>query len=477
VGTKPLWIVALCAFISWPVNGQDAKSVLDNAAKNMGTVKSIQYSGNGSSYSVGQSIHPNNAWPKAFNLKSYTRVINYDTMSSREESVRTPAANPSGPESRQVALVSGSSAWNVAGNNANPAPATLEERLLQIWVTPHGVIKAAQRDHATVKTQKVGGKKVSVVSFVAHGKFKVNAAINDQNLVEKVDTWLANPVLGDMLIETTYSDYRDFSGIKFPGKIVQKQGGFPAFELTVTEVRANPSVQIDVPANVRQATTPPVRAEAQKIADGVWYLTGGSHHSVAVEMKDHVIVVEGPQNEERSLAVIAEIKKTIPNKPIKYLVNTHHHFDHSGGIRTYAAEGARIVTHKVNVPFYKKASSASRALAPDKLAQSNKKPAFQGIGDKHVFTDGTKTLEIHHIKGSTHNDGILLAYLPKEKLLIEVDVFTPAAANAPPPSPPNPFSVNLYDNVQRLKLQVDRIVPLHGRIVPFSELTKAIGKG
>src|SRR5687767_1952292 len=152
----------------------------------MGTVKSIQYSGNGSSFSVGQSINPNGAWPRAFNLKSYTRVINYDTMSSREESVRTPAANPAGAESRQIALVSGSSAWNMAANNANPAPATLEERLLQIWITPHGVIKAAQRDHATVKTQKVGGKKVSVVSFVAHGKFKVNATINDQNLVDKV---------------------------------------------------------------------------------------------------------------------------------------------------------------------------------------------------------------------------------------------------------------------------------------------------
>jgi len=115
------------------------------------------------------------------------------------------------------------------------------------------------------------------------------------------------------------------------------------------------------------------------------------------------------------------------------------------------------------------------ALAPDKLA--NRKPSFKGVGDKHVFSDGMRTLELHHIKGSTHNDGILLAYLPKEKLLIEVDVFTPAAPNAPAPATPNPFSVNLYDNVQRLKLQVDQVVPLHGRIVPFSNLTKSIGKG
>ena len=104
MGKKLLWIVVIYAAISLPVNGQDVKSVLDNAAKNLGTVKSIQFTGNGSSYSVGQSINPNGAWPKAFNLKSYTRVINYDTMASREESVRTPAANPAGPETRQIAL-------------------------------------------------------------------------------------------------------------------------------------------------------------------------------------------------------------------------------------------------------------------------------------------------------------------------------------------------------------------------------------
>jgi glyoxylase-like metal-dependent hydrolase (beta-lactamase superfamily II) len=85
-------------------------------------------------------------------------------------------------------------------------------------------------------------------------------------------------------------------------------------------------------------------------------------------------------------------------------------------------------------------------------------------------------MELHHIQRSTHNDGIIMAYLPKEKILIEVDVFTPAPPNSPPPATPNPFSVNLYDNIQRLKLTVEQIVPLHGRVVTPADLHKAIGK-
>ena len=205
-------------------------------------------------------------------------------------------------------------------------------------------------------------------------------------------------------------------------------------------------------------------------------MTGGSHHSAAIEFNDHIVVIEAPQTEERSLAVIAEVKKLVPNKPIKYLVNTHHHFDHSGGIRTFAAEGATIITHQINRSFYLGASRSARVLAPDTLSKTKKPMSIVTMGDKRVLTDGSRVMELHHIKGNAHNDGILMAYLPKEKLLIEADVFTPPAANAPPPATPNTFTVNLYENLQRLKLAVEQIAPLHGRLVTMADLLKAIGK-
>jgi glyoxylase-like metal-dependent hydrolase (beta-lactamase superfamily II) len=216
--------------------------------------------------------------------------------------------------------------------------------------------------------------------------------------------------------------------------------------------------------------------QADKVADGVWYLTGGTHHSVLVEMSDHLVVIEGPQDDARATAVIAEVKNLAPNKPIKYVVNTHHHFDHAGGLGAFAAEGATIITHDSNKAFLEQSLAAPRTIQPDKLTQTGKKAMVEGMQDKRVLSDATHTVELYRIQGTTHADGLIMAYLPKEKLLVEVDVYTPAPPNAAPPAQPNPASVNLYDNIERLKLVVDQILPLHGRKVPLAELQKWIGK-
>ena len=98
------------------------------------------------------------------------------------------------------------------------------------------------------------------------------------------------------------------------------------------------------------------------------------------------------------------------------------------------------------------------------------------MGDNMVLTDGARSVELYQIVGNAHHDGIIMAYLRKEKLLIEADVFTPGPSGAEPPKVPNPNSVNLEANVRRLNIDVDQILPIHGRIVPYSELLAAIGK-
>jgi glyoxylase-like metal-dependent hydrolase (beta-lactamase superfamily II) len=476
--------LALVVLLFLPQIGQtqEAKSVLEGVSKAIGAtdVKSIQYSGSGTIFAVGQSPTPGTPWPR-FNVKSYSRVIDYETASLRDEIVRTQAENPPRGgggqpvrgEQRQVLLVSGTHAWNQPGDTATPTPLAVPDRLHQLWITPHGVIKAAMTHNATVQVRTEGGKQLTTISFTAPRQFKATAFVNDQNLVEKVESWVPNPVLGDMAVETTYSDYRDFDGVKFPTKIAQKQGGFPALDLTVSAVQPNVAVDLKVPDNVRQAA---VRVDAQEVVDGVWYLTGGTHHSVLVEMQDYVVVVEGPQNDERATAVIAEVKRLVPNKPIKYVVNSHHHFDHSGGLGAFVAEGATIITHATNKSFFEQAFAAPRTVNPDKLAQSGKKATIETLYDKLVLRDATQTLEVHHIAENLHNEGLILAYLPAQKLLIEADAYTPAPPDAPPPAQPNPFHVNLHDNISRLQLEVDRILPLHGRIVPLGELLKAIGR-
>src|SRR5262249_25522492 len=395
-----------------------------------------------------------------------TRAVDYDKLATRNETVNAQGASA-------IQFLAGDMAWGQAGANVTPAaPAATIERQLQIWMTPHGFLKGALANKASAKKSDKG----TLVTFTALGKYRVVGTISADHLVEKVEAWLDNAVLGDMLVETTYSDYRDFGGLKFPAKMVQKQGGFPVFDLAVTEAKANVALDLTVPDAALKATPPPVRVTSEKLADGVWYLAGGSHHSVAVEFADHVAVIEAPLNEDRSIAVIAEVKKLLPAKPIRYQINTHHHFDHSGGLRTYVAEGATIVTHQSNQAFYETTFKSPHTLNPDRQWREKKKAKILAIGAKHVMSDSERAVELHLIQDNPHNTGIIMAWLPKEKLLVEVDVYTPLPPNAAPPANPNPNMVNLYDNIQRLNLDVNRIVPLHGRVVEMAELKRTIGK-
>jgi glyoxylase-like metal-dependent hydrolase (beta-lactamase superfamily II) len=229
---------------------------------------------------------------------------------------------------------------------------------------------------------------------------------------------------------------------------------------------------LPVPDAAKTTAPPPVRVTTQKIADGVWFLAGGSHNSVMVEYPTYLVMIEAPLDEARSLAVISEARKLAPNKPIKYLINTHHHFDHSGGLRTYVAEGATIITNEINKGYYEQVWKSPHTLEPDRLAQDPKKPAFITVKDKYSLADGERSLEIYHLVGDTHNPGIMMVYMPKEKILVEADDFSwPAGTRAGPRYHAN--NVNLYRNIQQLKLDVKTIVPLHGEPVALSELQKA----
>jgi len=171
----------------------------------------------------------------------------------------------------------------------------------------------------------------------------------------------------------------------------------------------------------------------------------------------------------------------IPNKPIKYVVNTHGHFDHSGGLRTFVAEGATIITHQGNKAYFEKIFALPHALNPNHQATAKKKILIETMADKKVLTDGNHVIELHRLQSSNHNDGLIVAYLPKEKILVEADAFNPPAqADAPPPNPPTANNTNLVENIDRLKLDVETIIPIHypadSRKVTIAELNRAVGK-
>ncbi|MEQ1530868.1 MAG: MBL fold metallo-hydrolase [Methylococcales bacterium] len=442
-------------------------------------IKSIEFSGTGRWYQFGQAPNPDAAWPP-FDVKNYSADINYDKASAKVQIVRSQVVEPgrlrpAPVEQRVEQYLNGTLAWNVnSAANASPTPsaqpAAVEERAAEIWSTPQGFLKAALANQAT-STESADGTEVA---FTVAGKYRYVGTLNDQHQLTRVQTWIDNPVLGDTLLETQYSDYKDFAGVSFPGHIVRSQGGYPVLDLNVSAVKVNPVVDITVPPQAVKPT--PVNVSAKELAKGVLYLTGGTHHSVAIEQQDHLVVVEAPQNEARSLAVIADLKQRFPNKPIKYLINTHAHFDHAGGLRTYVDAGAKIVTLPANQAYFEKVWANPRTLNPDRLAVSNKSAQFESFVDKHVLSDGKRAIEIHAIAGSGHNDAFVLVYLPKEKILVEADAYTPPAANAPAPTSVNPYSVNLYENIQNLHLDVEQIAALHGpKVAKLTDLRAVIG--
>ena len=464
---------------------QDAKAVLDRATKAMGDVTSIQYSGTGHLGGVGQAWNPASPWPETIVL-SYTKTIDYASQSAREELVRNegdpPAKGGAAPfrgDQRQVNFVSGQYAWNQPGNtpvmpvidgNPNSSGRVAEDRQLQIWLTPYGFLYGALHNNATAKKGKGGTE----VTFTAMGKFKVTGTIDNQGMVTKTETRIDSPVLGDMPIETDYSGYKDFGGVKFPVTILQKQGGHPYLDLTVTDVKANVPLNLAVPDSVKTAKVPPVVVRSQKLGEGLWWLGGGSHHSVVVEYPKYITVIDSPLNDERALAVIAEAKKLVPNKPIKYVVNTHSHFDHLGGVRAFIAEGATVITQEMNKAYYQQIFKAPRTLNPDRLSQSPRKATYITVKDSFVLSDGGREIDIYHMHDNTHNEGMLMVYIPKEKVLVEADMFQIPVAD--PPAPRTLANIkNLAANIERLKLDVVTFAPLHGVVMPATEIKKWIG--
>ena len=268
----------------------------------------------------------------------------------------------------------------------------------------------------------------------------------------RIETRGAHPNLGDVLLTTTFGNYQEANGWRLPGTLTTRVDDFTTGEYTVTSRTAE--------------TGAPEAPPAVASAPGVWFLAGQSHHSVAVAFKDRLVLVDAPQSEARSLAVIAKARELTPGTPLTHLVLSHHHFDHSTGLRAAIAEGLTIVTHEGNNAFVQAMAARPFTRQPDALAKAGTPVTVEPVGASRTITDGTRTLELHHVAGNPHSDTMLMAYLPKERVLIEVDAFSPGGTYHPSPA-------NLLEHIERLKLKVDTTVPLHGGIVTLKDLAAA----
>jgi glyoxylase-like metal-dependent hydrolase (beta-lactamase superfamily II) len=489
---KKLTVVAIClAFLCGNAMAQDAKTVIASAQKALGDVKSITYSGSAKDVAFQQcgsnaaDMNCRGTHDPMRPIANYVRVIDLTAPASRQAG---DTNNPAGGGA--TAPMPGKMFQQVTPQQADVAQPW--NNSLEFYITPWGFLKGAAANNATASKRKVDGKNYTVLSWsptikAPSGKsYVINGYVDEQNMVDRVETWLGDNIMGDMHILAVYSGWKDFGGAMAPSKIVQTRGGWPFFEVNVTSAKANPAdiatiAPAPAPAGGRGGGgggAPPAPAPlvvtSEKLGDGLYRLTTGpgSYDSVIVEFKDYVMMLEAGQSEARGLAYIAETKKLIPNKPIRYVFNTHPHSDHTGGLPALVAEGATIITQKNNEEFLEKALNTPRTLLNDTLAKNPKKAKIEAVSEKKVYSDGTRTVEMYHVAPVPHSNGLMIAYIPKEKVLFQGDF------SLNPGQPANDHVKALAPILDKLHLDYDRYINVHTSAAPQTkaDFLKALGK-
>jgi len=487
---KTLSVLAICLTVCGNAVAQDANAVIASAQKALGDLKSITYSGAARDVAFQQcGANSTDMMCKSTHdpmrpINNYVRVIDLAAPASRA----TGATNNIGPGG-STTLTPGTFFQQVTAQQsdvAQPWGASLE-----LYITPWGFLKGAAANNATVSRRKVKGHTVltwsPAVKAPSGGSYVVNGFVNDQNIVDQVETWLGDNIMGDMHIVATYSGWKDFGGVMAPSKIVQTRGGWPFFEVTVTSAKANPAdvatlVPAPAPAGGRggpggggRGPAPALVVTSEKLGDGLYRLTTGpgSYDSLIVEFKDYVMMLEAGQSVARGVAYVAETKKLIPNKPIRYVMNTHPHSDHTGGLPALVAEGATIITQKNNETFLEGALNTPRTLLDDVLAKNPKKAKVETVSEKKEYSDGTRTVVMYHTSPVPHSNGLMIAYIPKEKILFQGDFSLPE-----PGQPGNDHVKALVPILEKLNLDFNRYINVHTSAAPQTkaELWKAVGK-
>ncbi|MEP7117867.1 MAG: MBL fold metallo-hydrolase, partial [Acidobacteriota bacterium] len=435
-----------------------------------GNARVVVLHGAGRNFNLGQDLRPGLA-EQTFTVTAFSRAVDLDAPRVRTTLTRTPNFSYfMGPQAQtQEQGVDGEVAYNV-GASGTPSRAALSvaaERRAERFHQPLVLLQAALADGASLHPATVAAGERGVVVDTAAGPVMLVVGADARPV--RIESAGTQANLGDVRLITTFSNYQDALGLHLPTHLATAVDDFTTADYDVT-YRAGEAEAVAAPEAVKAAAVPAaptVNVAVTEVAPGVWFLAGQSHHSAVVAFKDHLVLFEAPQSEARALAVIAKARQLRPGVPLTHLVMTHHHFDHSAGLRAAIAEGLTVITHEGNQAFVAEIAARPFTRQPDALARTPKPLVVETVGDTRTISDGTRSLVLFHLAGNPHTDTLLMGYLPKERMLIEADAFSPEGGGY------HPYALNLVEHIERLKLKVDRIVPLHGELPTMRELLAA----
>ena len=474
------WLVVLVATLSGCEQLSPEMQVIHDAADALGGAEAVQgvaslrIEGSGSNFRLGQNRTPDAALPAAA-VESYTLEMDLQNHRMRAE---VASANFASRVNTAVTGMDKNVAYNIGqGGPQRAASAVAQERHAHFYHHPLTLLQAALAEGEAAAVvgnlrQEMGHEMVDITT--ADGSaltLHVDAETNQVLMITSMDY---NSHLGDVVTATSFGDFADAGGLMLPQAITNTIDGLPGRELRVSHVVNADIADLAAPAEVASAPEPGPNAANvtdEEIADGVWFLAGQSHHSVLVEFPEYTVLVEAPQHDTRALGVIARARELVPGKPLRYVVNTHHHFDHSGGLRAAVAEGLTVLTHETNQALYEELVSREHTITADHLAQNPAELMLETVaGDEtYELRDGNRVMELFRVGDNPHADGSLLVYLPADRILIQADLYIPGVGG--------PFAESaavLLQTIRDRELRVNQLVPIHGMIQDLSDLEEAV---
>jgi len=498
------------------IGPEAARELIDESAEAMGgwealdSLKSQELRTSGSDWEPLQAVEPNAA-PRQVNTFEQTMYANY-VQNKVRIAFEAMRMYPTSAAVRFIETIDGEvgmlESTGADGKVVRERlhPSRFAARLRDFKRLPARVLYAARDapDLARAEDANVDNIAVHVLKYT-DGGLPVELHLNGvTKLPARVIYMEDDPVYGDVPNAVTFSDWKESGGVKFPETLLTFLNGRKIREERVVARVDNPLIGDDVfsiPDEIRaqaengqriasqwtlrravmgvayQDFAREQKVELYQIARGVYHVRGGSHHSMVVAMRDHLVVVEAPLFEERSLAVLEALGERFPGKPVTHLVVTHFHFDHVGGVRAYAAKGATIFTPESIAPFIQEMLKRPHTLRPDTLAKTAVEPRIEGVAAVKVISDGERTIELRSIEND-HAAGMLAAYLPAEKIVFVSDLYSPPG---PAPNPSVIFeprrAAAFYKALVGSGLKVDTIVGGHGTVGSFRDFERAVKRG
>ncbi|MBI4266672.1 MAG: MBL fold metallo-hydrolase [Acidobacteria bacterium] len=475
-----------------PQQGQSnrAMQVIEEAAAALGgkerilAVRTLTIEGYGSNPNIGQAMTPE-ADPLLWMLPDYRRGLDLENNRMEMSFTRRPAFPAVFDNARQVQRLDGDVAYNLpAGRGGGPggaaaAPARLgdqvaRDRRIEMLQHPLTIVRAALAPVARVTNLRRNGRMRSVDVATAHGDV-LTLTVDALGRPVSVRTAVYHQNLGDTERVTTFGAYENLDGIRLPKRIVTRLDRWVEYDIGVMKNTLDADLRgLAAPEATRNGAPPaqaaPVSLTATMVAKGIWFVTGGGNPTLIVEFADHVALVEVAGNDARVQALLAKANELVPDKPVTQAIVTHHHFDHTGGLRSAVAQGLTIITHRINEAWFKEAVARRHTIVADALARAPRPLKMVTFDDSYTIADADVEMVLYHLANSTHGDGILSVYFPRERLYAEVDVWNPGAQI-------QPHVRSLAEEIARRRLQIDRIIPLHGtQVQPYAELEKVVAE-